>query len=68
MPALRRRMIVIEVFARLRANVAADPKQDRHIMSQTACERRHILAPLRWLHAGGDLSRTTTPINEPIAR
>ena len=43
--------------ARLRAKVAADPKQDRHIMSQTACERRHVLAPMRWLHAGGDLSR-----------
>ena len=26
-------------------------------MSQTACERRHVLAPMRWLHAGGDLSR-----------
>ena len=36
-------------------------------MSQTACERRHVLAPMRWLHAGGDLG-TTTPISEPIAR
>ena len=26
-------------------------------MSQTACERRHVLAPMRRLHAGGDLSR-----------
>ena len=26
-------------------------------MSQTVCERRHVLAPMRWLHAGGDLSR-----------
>ena len=68
--------------ARLRANVAADPKQDRHIMSQTACERRHVLAPMRWLHAGGDLSRhnhanqradrplirSTRPPRLPIAR
>ena len=68
--------------ARLRANVAADPKQDRHIMSQTACERRHVLAPMRWLHAGGDLSRhnhanqradrplirSTRPPSLPIAR
>ena len=66
----------------LRANVAADPKQDRHIMSQTACERRHVLAPMRWLHAGGDLSRhnhanqradrplirSTRPPRLPIAR
>ena len=43
--------------ARLRAAVAVDPKQDRHIMNQTASERRHVLAPLHWLHAGGDLSR-----------
>jgi len=26
-------------------------------MSQTACERRRVFAPMRWLHAGGDLSR-----------
>lgn len=39
------------------AKVAADPKHDRHIMSQTACQRRRFPVPLRWLHAGGDLSR-----------
>ena len=43
--------------ARLRAEVAVDPKQDRHIMSQTACERRNVLATMRWLRAGGGLSR-----------
>ena len=51
-------------------------------MSQTACERRHVLAPMRWLHAGGDLSRhnhanqradrplirSTRPPRLPIAR
>ena len=58
MPALRRPHDCDRgLRARLRAKVAADPKQDRHIMSQTACERRHVLAPMRWLHAGGDLSR-----------
>ena len=41
----------------MRAKVAADPKHDRHIMSQTACERRRLPVALRWLHAGGDLSR-----------
>jgi hypothetical protein len=30
----------------MRAKVAADPKQDRYIMSQTACERHHVLAPM----------------------
>jgi hypothetical protein len=43
--------------ARLRAKVAADPKHDPHIMSKTACERRRLPVPLRWPHAGGDLSR-----------
>ena len=43
--------------ARPRAKVAADPKQGRYVMSQTACERRHFLVPMHWLHAGGDLSR-----------
>jgi hypothetical protein len=58
MPALRRPHDCDRgLRARLRAKVAADPKPDRHIMSQTACERRHVLAPMRWLHAGGDLSR-----------
>ena len=48
-------------------------------MSQTACERPHVLAPMRWLHAGGDLSRhnhanqralirSTRPPRLPIAR
>src|SRR5208337_2829421 len=42
--------------ARLRAKVAAEPKHDRHIMSQTSSQRRRFPVPLRWLHAGGDLS------------
>ena len=51
-------MIVIEVFARgCEPRWRPDPKPDRRIMSQTACERRHVLASMRWLHAGGDLSR-----------
>jgi len=33
------------------------PPERRHIMSQTACELRRFPVPLRWLHAGGDLSR-----------
>jgi hypothetical protein len=41
----------------MRAKVAAEPKHDRHIMSQTACQRRRFPVPLRWLKAGGDLSR-----------
>ena len=45
------------VRARLRAEVATDAEQDRHIMSQTSCERRGFPVPMRWLHAGGDLSR-----------
>ena len=57
-PRCGARMIVIEVFAsRLRAEVAADPKHNRHVMSQTSSERRRFPVPLRWLHAGGDLSR-----------
>ena len=57
MPALRARISSSRSSRRLRAKVAADPKHDRHIMSQTACERRRFPVPLRWLHAGGDLSR-----------
>jgi hypothetical protein len=41
----------------MRAKVAADPKHVRHIMSQTACQRRRFPVSLRWLHAGGDLPR-----------
>ena len=41
----------------MRAKVAADPKQDRYIMSQTACERHHVLAPMNQPHAVGELSR-----------
>jgi len=43
--------------ARMRAKVAADPKHDRHIMSQTACQRRRFPVPLRRPTAGGDFSR-----------
>jgi hypothetical protein len=45
------------VRARLRAEVAADTEQDRHVMSQSPCERRGFPVPMRWLRAGGDLSR-----------
>jgi hypothetical protein len=30
----------------MRAKVAADPKHDRHIMSQTACQRRQTKSAL----------------------
>ena len=59
-PCQRRgsRMIVIEVFAGgLRAELASDAQQDRDIMSQTALERRDFPVPMRWPHAGSDLSR-----------
>jgi hypothetical protein len=46
---------------RLRAGVAADTEPNRHIMSQTASEPRRFPVPLRWLHAGGDLSRPDSP-------
>ena len=46
-----------DLRARLRAEVAPDAEQDRHIMSQTARERRRFPVPMRWLHAGSDLSR-----------
>jgi hypothetical protein len=54
MPALRR-SLSSGLRARLRAKVAAGPKQHRHVMSQTACAR-HFLLPMRWRLAGGDLS------------
>jgi hypothetical protein len=41
----------------MRPKVAADPKHDRYIMSQTACQRRRFRVPLRRLKAGGDLPR-----------
>ena len=54
---------------RLRAEVAADPKQDRHVMSQTSSERCSFPVSLRWLHAGGDLSQPDfMQINAPGAR
>jgi hypothetical protein len=45
------------VRVRLRAEVAADAEQDRHVMSQTSCERCGFPVPMRWRHAGGDLAR-----------
>jgi hypothetical protein len=45
------------VRARLRADVAADTEQDRHVMSQTSCRRGGFPVPMRWLRAGRDLSR-----------
>jgi hypothetical protein len=41
------RMIVIDLRARLRTEVAPDAEQDRHIMSQTALERRDFPVPTR---------------------
>ena len=45
------------VRARLRAEVAPDAEQDRHVMSQTFPVRCGLPVPMRWFHAGGDLSR-----------
>ena len=36
------------VRTRLRAEVASDAQQDRHIMSRTALERRDFPVPMRW--------------------
>jgi hypothetical protein len=33
--------------ARLRAELAADTEQDRHVMSQTSCERCGFPVPMR---------------------
>src|SRR5208337_4292264 len=58
MPALRRPHDCDRgLRARLRAKVAADTKHNRHVMSHTSSERRRFPVPLRWLHAGGGLSR-----------
>ncbi len=58
MPALRRTHDRDRgVRSRLRAEVAADTGQVRHVMSQTSSERRRLSVPLRWLHPGGNLSR-----------
>jgi hypothetical protein len=46
-----------DLRARLPAELAADTDQDRHVMSQTSCERCGFPIPMRWLDAGGDLSR-----------
>jgi len=51
--------------------VAADPRQDRHVMSQTTCERREFAVPMRWRNAGGDLSRhnhADQPADRPSIR
>ena len=37
--------------------MASDDQQDRDIMSQTALARRDFPVPMRWPHAGSDLSR-----------
>ena len=58
MPALRRPHDRDRgVRTRLRATVAADPNRERHIMNQTACQRRRLPVPLRRLHAGDDLAQ-----------
>ena len=51
-PRCGARMIVIEVFARLRAEApAGGAKLVRHLMSQTPSARRRFPVPLRWLGA-----------------
>ena len=50
-------MIVIEMFARLRATLAPGTEHGRHVMTQAYCERRDFPVPTRWLYAGSDLSR-----------
>jgi hypothetical protein len=58
MPALRRTHDRHRsVRARLPAELAANTDQDRHLMSQTFCERCRFPAPMHWLNAGGDRSR-----------
>jgi hypothetical protein len=49
-----------DLRARLPAELAADTDQDRHLMSQTFCERCRFPAPMRWLNAGGDRSRSNS--------
>ena len=57
MPALRRPHDRHRgLRARLRAEVAADAKRVRHVMSRTSSARRLPL-PLRWLRAGGHPSQ-----------
>src|ERR1700756_3709446 len=45
------------VRARLRAKLAPDVEQGRHVMTQAYCERRDFPVPTRWLYTGADLSR-----------
>ena len=57
-PRCGARMIVIEVFARgSEPRWRPTPSTIRHIMSNTVRQRRRFPVPLRWPHAGGDLSR-----------
>src|ERR1700755_2397016 len=46
-----------DLRARLPAELAPDTDQDRHVMSQTSCERSGFPVPMRWLRAGGDLAQ-----------
>jgi hypothetical protein len=58
MPALRRpHDRDRDLRARLRAEMAPDAEQDRHVMSQIAREPRTFLVPMRWPYAGSDPSR-----------
>src|SRR5271166_2724589 len=67
-PALRRPHDRHRGFrAGLRAKVAADPNRERHVMTQTACQRRRFPVPLHRLHAGGDSSRQNHA-NQPVDR
>jgi hypothetical protein len=45
--------------------VASDARQDRHIMSQTALERRDFPVPMRWPHTGSDPSRPGHALDLP---
>jgi hypothetical protein len=69
MPALRRSHDRHRgVRARLRAEVATNTRQDRHLMSQTASARYGLLVSKRWLRPGGDRSRPDGVIYAPFAR
>ena len=52
-----------DLRARLRTEVAPDAEQDRHIMSQTSCKRRHFSVPTRWPQAGNDPSRQVAALD-----
>jgi hypothetical protein len=46
-----------DLRARLPAELAANTKQDRHVVSQTPCKQCSFLLPICWPHAGNDLAQ-----------